>query len=81
MITFCQVGYSEEKIERIGELGLDLSNWQPADAEAWESGKRLADGIADGYTDEDWRRVLNTLNPSRAAKDIASRPPEEHQRL
>lgn len=75
------VGYPEEEMERIAELGRDPSNWRPADPEAWELGKRMADAIADGYTDEDWRRVLNTLNPSRAARDIACRPPEEHRRL
>lgn len=75
------MGYSEEEIERIGELGRDPRNWRPAGLEAWELGKRIADAIADGYTDEDWRRVLNSLNPARAARDIACRPPEEHQRL
>ena len=41
----------------------------------------MADAIADGYTDDDWCRVLNSLNPSRAAMDIAGRPAEEHRRL
>ena len=68
-------------IERIAVLGRDPSNWRPADPEAWELRERMADAIADGYADEDWRRVLNSLNPSRAARDIACRPPEDRRRL
>ncbi len=80
-VSFCAVGYSEEEIERIAELGRNPRNWRLADPEAWELGRRVAAAIADGYTDEGWRRVLNSLDPSRAARDIACRPPEEHQRL
>lgn len=73
--------YTEEEIERIAELGRDPNNWRPAGPEAWERGRRLADGIADSYTDEDWRTILNRLAPSRAAQHILSRPPEDHHHL
>ena len=75
------MGYSEEEIKRIGESGRDPRNRRPAGPGAWELGKRIADAIADGYTDEDWRRVLNSLNPSRVAMDVTGRPAEEHRRL
>lgn len=75
------MGYSEEEIVRIAELGRDPSKWRPADPAAWELGKRMADAMADGYTEEDWRRVLNSLNPSGAARDIACRPPGERRQL
>ena len=73
--------YTEEEIERIAELGSDPNNWRPAGPEAWERGRRMADAIADSYTDEDWRTILNRLTPSRAAQHILSRPPADHHHL
>ena len=58
-VTLRAVTYTEEQIERITELGRDPKNWQPADQEAWELGRRMAAAVADTYTDDDWRRVLN----------------------
>lgn len=75
------VPYTEEEIERIAAQGEDPKNWQPADPEAWELGRRMADGIAATYTDEDWRRILNALSPRRAARKISLRPPEDRRRL
>ena len=73
--------YSAEEIEHIAELGRDPNNWRPAGPEAWERGRRLADGIADSYADEDWRTILNRLTPSRAAQYILSRPPDDRHHL
>lgn len=75
------VPYTEEEIERIAAQGGDPKNWLPADPEAWELGRRMADGIASTYTDEDWRRILNALSPRRAARKISLRPPEDRRRL
>ena len=75
------VPYTPEQIELIAEMGRDPKNWQLADQEAWELGKRMADAIADTYTDDDWHQLLNRLSPSRAAKQIASRPREDRRRL
>ena len=80
-VTLRSVPYTEDEIARIAELGEDPKNWQPADAEAWELGRRMAAGIAEGYTDDDWRRVLNALSPPRAARKISRRPPEDRLRL
>lgn len=80
-VTLRIVAYTEQQIERIAELGRDPKNWQPADPEAWELGKRMAADIADTYTDDDWRRVLNALSAPRAARKIARRPPGDHRRL
>ena len=41
----------------------------------------MATAIADAYSDEDWRYVLNELSPRRAARTIARRPLEDHHRL
>ena len=41
----------------------------------------MAVGIADKYTDDDWRRVLSALSPSRAARKISRRHPEDRGRL
>lgn len=75
------MGYTEEEVRRLSELGRDSNNWKAADPEAWEQGWRMAMAIADTYTDEDWARVLNTLEPSRAAQQISFRPPEDRRRL
>ena len=75
------VPYTPEQVELIAETGRDPKNWQLADREAWELGKRMADAVADTYTDDDWRQLLNTLSPSRAAKQIASRPREDRGKL
>ena len=75
------MGLTEEEDRRITELARDPNNWQPAGPEAWERGRRMADVIADTYTDEDWRTLLNTLTPPRAAQYISSRPPEDRRRL
>lgn len=80
-VTLRLVPYTEEEIERIAELGGTPENWQPADPEAWELGRRMAAGIADTYSDDDWRRVLNALSPRRAARKISRRPPEDRGRL
>lgn len=76
-----EMPYTEEEIERIANLGRDPKNWQPAGPEAWELGRRMAAGIADTYTDDDWRRVLNALSPSRAAIKISRRPSQDQRRL
>ena len=73
--------YTEAEIEHIAELGRDPENWQSADPEAWVLGRQMAAGIADTYTDDDWRRVLNGLSPPRAARKISGRPREDRQRL
>ena len=75
------MAYTEEQIERIAELSRDPKNWQPADPEAWELGRRMAAAIADTYTADDWRRVLNALSAPRAARKISRRPPEDHRQL
>ena len=75
------MSYTPEQIERIAESGRDPSNWQPADREAWELGRRMADAVADAYTDNDWRYLLNKLPPSRAAEQIATRPTEDRRKL
>ncbi|MCY4369373.1 MAG: hypothetical protein OXF41_08110 [bacterium] len=76
-----EMSYTEEEIERMADLGRDPKNWQPADPEAWELGRRMASGIAETYTDDDWRRVLNALSPSRVARKISRRPPQDQRRL
>ena len=58
----------------ITDLAHDPDKWVPAGPDAWERGRRMAQAIADTYTDEDWRRVLNRLTPSRAARQISRRP-------
>lgn len=75
------VAFSDEQIERIVESAGNLDNLQPADAAAWELCSRMASAIADAYSDEDWRYVLNELSPRRAARTIARRPLEDHHRL
>lgn len=79
--TLLLMGYTEEEIRRLSELGRDPNNWEPADPEAWEQGRRMAMAIADTYTDKDWAIVLNALAPSRAAQQISFRPPEDRRRL
>ena len=65
----------------ITELARDPSKWVPAGPDAWEQGRRMAQAIADTYTDEDWRRVLNRLTPPRAARKISRRPAEDREYL
>ena len=66
-----------EEDERITELARNPALWEPAGPDAWERGRRIAQAIADTYTDEDWRRVLNRLTPRRAAREISNRPAED----
>ena len=73
--------WTPEKIEAICELGRDPNNWVPAGPEELEQARRIADAIADAYTDDDWRYFLNVLDPERAARQIASRPPEVRDHL
>ena len=75
------MGYTEADIQRISELGRDPRNWKPADPDAWDRGRLIAQGIADSYTDEDWKFLLNTLSPSQAARQITCRPPGDRDRL
>lgn len=70
-----------EKIEAICELGRDPSNWVPAGPEDREQTRRIADAIADSYTDDDWRYFLNVLDPERAARQIISRPSGDRDHL
>ena len=79
--TLVLVDYTAADIRRISELGRDPSNWRPGGREAREQARRMAAAIADAYTDDDWSYVLNALSPSRAAHQIASRPPEDRDHL
>lgn len=74
------VRYSEKEIERISRAA-SPGNLLPAPPEAREIARQIADAVADSYTEDDWRHVLNTLSPERAAMDISSRPSEDRQRL
>lgn len=67
-----------EDDERITELARNPALWEPAGPDAWERGRRMAQAIADTYTEEDWRRVLNRLDPRRAARKISRLPAEDH---
>ena len=73
--------WTPEKIEAVCQLGRDPDNWVPAEPDEVEMGRQIADEIADTYTDDDWRYVLNTLSPQRAARFIADRPSDEYQHL
>ena len=73
--------WTPEKIEAICQLGRDPSNWVPAGPEEIEQARRIADDMADAYTDDDWRYLLNVLSPIRAASEIADRPPEDRNHL
>lgn len=73
--------WTPEKIEAICELGRDPNNWVPAGPEELEQARRIADAVADSYTDDDWRYFLNVLDPERAARQITSRPPEDRDHL
>lgn len=79
--TLLLVDYTAADIRHVSELGRDPSNWKPAGREARQQARRMAAAIADAYTDDDWRYVLNSLSPSRAAHQIASRPPEDRDHL
>ena len=73
--------YSQEFIDRIAELAQDPRNWEPAPPEALAVGRQIADAVADRYTDDDWRYVLNALDPRRAAGTISRRPAEQRSYL
>ena len=79
------IEYTEELIDRIAEKAAeqlaDPRNRRAADSEAWERGRRIAATISDGYTDDDWRHVLNALDPPRAARKISRRPAEDRRHL
>ncbi|MDE0120564.1 MAG: hypothetical protein OXS33_02390 [bacterium] len=72
--------YTEQEIERISGKA-SSENLLPAPPEAREIAKEIADAIADSYSEDDWRHVLNTLSPDRAARSISSRPFEDRRRL
>ena len=74
-------GLTPEEDALLTELAGDPSKWVPAGPEAWKQGRRMAQAIADTYTDEDWRRVLNRLAPPRAARQIARRPAADRAHL
>ena len=74
------VRYTEKEIERISGAAKP-GNLLPAPPEAREIARQIADAVADSYTEDDWRYVLNTLSPDRAAMDISSRPFEDRKRL
>ena len=73
--------WTPDKIKAICELGRDPSNWVPAGPEELEQGQQIANALADSYTDDDWRYYLNVLDPERAARRIAIRPPEDRDHL
>ncbi|MDE0121301.1 MAG: hypothetical protein OXS33_06160 [bacterium] len=75
------MGFTEDDIRRLSKLGSDPQNWESADPDARDRGHRIAQAIADSYTDEDWKFLLNTLSPSQAAHQISHRPPEDRERL
>ena len=74
------VRYTEKEIERISRAATP-ENLMPAPPEAREMARQMADGIADSFTEDDWRYVLNTLSPDRAAMDISTRPLDDRQWL
>lgn len=74
------VRYTEQEIERISRAARP-ENLLPAPPEAREMARQMADAIADSFTEDEWRTVLNTLSPDRAAMDISTRPPEDRPRL
>lgn len=73
--------YTEEEIRQIAEMSKDPANLQPAGPEDWDMCRRMADTIAEGFTDEDWTIVLNRVDPDRAAQHLSRRPPEDRPRL
>ncbi len=77
---FVTVRYTEQEIERISGAA-SPDNLLPAPPEARDIAREIADAIADSYTEDDWRHVLNTLSPDRAAMSISSRPFEDRRRL
>lgn len=72
--------YTEQEIERIAGAA-SPENLLPAPSEAREIARNIADAIADSYTEDDWRYVLNTLSPDRAAVSISSRPLKDRRGL
>ena len=74
-------GHSAAQIRAIAALGRDPGNWEPAGKDAVEQATEMANALADTYTDEDWRHVLNTLSPTRTAHQIACRPLEYRDHL
>lgn len=74
------MAYTEVMIGQISKSAV-RENFLPAPPGALEFGRRIAVAIADSYTEEDWRYVLNTLSPERAATKIARRPVEDRARL
>ena len=67
--------------EHIAELASNPANLEPAGPEAWEYIRRMASAIADTFTENDWKTLLNRLSTDRAAREIAKRPAEERQFL
>lgn len=72
--------YTEQEIELISRAARP-ENLLPAPPDAWEMARKIADAIADSFTEDDWRYVLNTLSPDRSAFDLSTRPPEDRERL
>ena len=72
--------YSEELIRRISEVATP-ENLQPAPPGALEQGKQIANAYFDGYTDKDWRGLLNKLYPDQAAGVISHRPLKDRRSL
>ena len=73
--------YTDELIERIVDLASDPRNWRPSQPGDRELGREIADADADTYTDDDWRYLLNRLDPLRAAQTINDRSPEQRPHL
>ena len=73
--------FSDEWIARVVEHARDPKNWRPAEPGARERGRRIAARIADTFTDDQWRRVLNSVPQSRAADKISRRPVEDRPHL
>ncbi len=81
MVSYLLVDYTEEQIEYIAQLAGNPANLTPAGTEAWEQGRRMAEAIADAFSEQDWKELLNRLSPDRAAKQIGKRPVADRQYL
>ena len=75
-----EVPYTEQEIELISRAARP-EILLPAPPEAREMARKIADAIADSFTEGDWRHVLNTLSPDRSAFDLSTRPQEDRERL
>lgn len=70
-----------EQDERITEPARNPALWEPARSRRLEAGKGMAQAITNTYSDEDRRRVLNRLDPPRAARKISRRPAQDREYL